>query len=109
MILLEVLPAVLEREAFVARYGGVYEHSPWIAKRAFDTGLTKNARTAEDLAALFRAQVQANDAKQQLALLRAHPDLAGTLGITDALTEVSANEQAKVGLDSCTAEEFEHF
>ena len=38
MILLEVLPAVLEREAFVARYGGVYEHSPWIAKRAFDTG-----------------------------------------------------------------------
>ena len=109
MTLIAIAPAVLDREAFVARYGGVYEHSPWIAERAFDAGLIENATTVEDLAALLRTQVEASDAEQQLALLRAHPDLAGKLGIADALTEASANEQAEAGLDACTAKEFERF
>ena len=91
MTLIAIAPAVLDREAFVARYGGVYEHSPWIAERAFDAGLIENATTVEALAALLRTQVEASDAEQQLALLRAHPDLAGKLGIADALTEASAN------------------
>ena len=109
MTLIAIAPAVLDREAFVARYGGVYEHSPWIAERAFDASLIENATTVEDLAALLRTQVEASDAEQQLALLRAHPDLAGKLGIADALTEASANEQAEAGLDACTAKEFERF
>ena len=102
-------PAALDRDAFVARFGGVYEHSPWIAERAFDAGLTAEADTAEGLSGLLRAQLEAGGADRQMALLRAHPDLAGKLAVADALTADSATEQAGAGLAACTAEEFERF
>ena len=102
-------PGTLDRGSFVARFGGVYEHSPWIAERAFDAGLTAEANTTEGLAGLLRAQVEAGGADRQLALLRAHPDLAGKLAVADALTAASASEQAGAGLAACTTEEFECF
>ena len=102
-------PGTLDRNAFVARFGGVYEHSPWIAERAFDAGLTAEANTTEGLAGLLRAQVEAGGADRQLALLRAHPDLAGKLAVAEGLTAASAAEQAGAGLAACTAEEFERF
>ncbi len=49
-------PATLDRDAFVARFGGVYERSPWIAERAFDAGLTAEADNAEGLSDLLRAR-----------------------------------------------------
>jgi OHCU decarboxylase len=102
-------PMALDRETFVARFGGVYEHSPWIAERAFDAGLTADAEGAEGLAGLLRAQVEAAGADRQLALLRAHPDLAGKLAVADELTAASTTEQQGAGLAACTAEEFARF
>ncbi len=102
-------PASLDRDAFVARFGGVYEHSPWIAERAFEAGLTAAANTAEGLSDLLRAQVEGGGAERQMALLRAHPDLAGKLAVAGALTAASTAEQQGAGLAACTAEEFERF
>ncbi len=102
-------PATLDRDTFVARFGGVYEGSPWIAERAFEVGLTAAANTAEGLSGLLRAQVEAGGVDRQLALLRAHPDLAGKLAVADELTAASAAEQEGAGLAACTADEFERF
>lgn len=102
-------PATLDRNAFVARFGGVYEHSPWIAEGAFEAGLTAAADTAEGLSDLLRAQVEAGGAERRMALLRAHPDLAGKLAVAGALTAASTAEQQGAGLAACTAEEFERF
>ncbi len=102
-------PATLDRDAFVARFGAVYEGSPWIAERAFEAGLTAAADSAEGLSELLRAQVEAGGADRQLALLRAHPDLAGKLAVADELTAASAAEQEGAGLAACTADEFERF
>ena len=93
----------------MSNYGGVYEHSPWIAERAFDAGLTAEADAPDGLSALLRAQVEAADEAAQLALLRAHPDLAGKLAMTGKLTKASTAEQAGAGLDACSAQEFERF
>ncbi len=102
-------PATLDRDAFVARFGDVYERSRWIAERAFDAGLTAESDSAEGLSDLLRAQVEAGGADRQLALLRAHPDLAGKLAVAGELTAASAAEQRGAGLAACTADEFERF
>lgn len=102
-------PSSLSRAAFIANYAAVYEHSSWIAERAFDAGFTKAADTPEGLSALLRAQVEAAGEAAQLALLRAHPDLAGKLATAGKLTAASATEQAGAGLDACTGQEFERF
>ncbi len=104
-----ISPTTLSRETFVSNYGGVYEHSSWIAERAFDAGLTKAADTPDGLSALLRAQVEAAGEAAQLALLRAHPDLAGKLATTGKLTSASATEQAGAGFAACTGQEFERF
>ncbi len=102
-------PATLDRDAFVARFGDVYEASRWIAERAFDAGLTAEADSAEGLSGLLRAQVEAGGADRQMALLRAHPDLAGKLAVAGGLAAASAAEQQGAGLAACTADQFERF
>jgi OHCU decarboxylase len=102
-------PATLDRDTFVARFGDVYERSPWIAERAFDAGLTAEADSAEGLWGILRAQVEAAGLDRQLGLLRAHPDLAGKLAVAGELTAASAAEQRDAGLAACTADEFERF
>lgn len=92
------------REAFVARYGGVYEHSPWVAQRAWDGGANPDG----SLAPVFRRVVDRAGAELQLALLHAHPDLAGRVTV-GSLTASSAAEQAAAGLDACTQSEFAEF
>ncbi|RAI03281.1 2-oxo-4-hydroxy-4-carboxy-5-ureidoimidazoline decarboxylase [Acuticoccus sediminis] len=94
----------VDRDAFVACYGGVYEHSPWVAERAWDGGIAE----AGDLAPVFRRIVDRTGHEAQLALLRAHPDLAGRLAV-GGLTAESAAEQAGAGLDQCTEAEFAEF
>jgi len=91
------------REEFVARYGNIYEHSAWVAQRAYDGG----AEEGDDLATIFRRIVERAEPEAHLRLLREHPDLAGKLGT--ALTAESAEEQAGAGLDRCTPEEFALF
>ncbi len=84
---------------------GLYEHSPWIAEQA----LAK--RPFASLAALKHAMVQvlaAAGVEPQLALIRAHPELAGKAMVSQSLTAESTNEQTKAGLTNCTPEEFAH-
>jgi 2-oxo-4-hydroxy-4-carboxy-5-ureidoimidazoline decarboxylase len=92
-----------ERAAFVARYGTLFEHSPWVVERA------AAHLPLPDLHTGLMAVVQAATPEERLALIRAHPELAGKAAIDRTLTEASAAEQASAGLDRLTAEEFERF
>ncbi len=96
------------RSAFVVRYGAVYEHAPWVAEEAFDAGLPEKAPAPSSLAPRFAAIVAAAGRARQIALIRAHPDLAGRLAI-GGLTDSSRSEQEGAGLDRCTPEEFTRF
>ncbi|MCA1300138.1 allantoinase PuuE [Stappia indica] len=106
---LEGRPSRLARAGFVARFGGVFEHSPWIAERAFDLELGPAHDTATGLHnALCRIFRSASEA-ERLGVLTAHPDLAGKLAAARRLTEDSAREQAGAGLDALTDEERARF
>jgi 2-oxo-4-hydroxy-4-carboxy-5-ureidoimidazoline decarboxylase len=98
---------VADKAEFVARYGGVYEHSPWIAEAVWDAGDVPGEISA--LADLMAARIEAAGEGAQLALLRAHPDLAGKLAVRGGLTVESTSEQAGAGLDLCSPEEFGEF
>ena len=92
----------MTREAFVDRFGGVFEHSPWIAERAWGYELGPAHHGAAGVhAVLARAFREASPA-ERLAVLRAHPDLAGKLARARRLTAASAAEQAAAGLDALT-------
>ena len=94
----------MTREEFVGRFGGLFEHSPWVAEGAWDDGLD----TADSVVLHTRmcAVLQAATHEQQLAVLNAHPDLAGRLALAGRLTADSTAEQASAGLDKCSPEEF---
>ena len=92
-----------DRAAFVAALGGIFEHSPWIAEAAWA------ARPFADVAALHAAMVAAMRSAphaRALALLRAHPELAGRAMVDKTLTADSTSEQTRSGLTHCTPEEF---
>jgi len=93
----------LPPEAFVARYGALFEHSPWVVERAAALRPFANLH-----AGLMQALEQASPA-EKLALIRAHPELAGKAAIDRTLTQASTAEQASAGLDRLTPEEFERF
>ena len=102
-------PSQMERESFVAAYGGIFEHSPWIAERAFDLELGPAHDTALGLHnALCRMFRSASEA-ERLGVLTAHPDLAGKLAAAKRLTAESTSEQASAGLDALTDAERESF
>ncbi|MFQ5533587.1 MAG: 2-oxo-4-hydroxy-4-carboxy-5-ureidoimidazoline decarboxylase [Sphingomonadales bacterium] len=105
----EVVPSAMSREAFVARFSDVFEHSAWIAAETFEHGLTKAHDNAEGLHRALCATMRAASRERKLALINAHPDLAGRLAIEGKLTAASTAEQASAGLDHCTPEEFELF
>lgn len=102
-------PTAMDREAFVAAFGHVYEHSPWIAATAFDRGLPAEADTAEGLHRALLAELRPADERRKLDLLLAHPDLAGRLARAGRLTADSTREQAGAGLDQLTDAERERF
>jgi len=88
---------------FVVTLGGIFEHSPWVPERAADSRPFASRRHLLDT---LRAEVQKAEPGQQLALIRMHPQL-GSRGRTRAtLTEASAREQQRAGLDACTDEEY---
>jgi len=96
-----------ERAVFVARYGGIYEHSSWVAERAWD--LLDGSSTDADIASTLARCVDAASDAEKLRLIRAHPDLAGRAAVRGELTEESTDEQASAGIDQCTADEFARF
>ena len=99
----------LSRTTFVDRFGGVFEHSPWVAEAAFDAGLDGACDTASGLHALMSRAMMAGSQEQKLALIMAHPDLAGRLARAGRLTAESTKEQASAGLDQLTDAERARF
>ena len=95
-----------ERE-FVQRYRGIYEHSPWVAEKA--APLVDDSADVDVIARVMVDCVDNASEERQLALIRAHPDLAGKAAVAGSLTDESESEQASAGLDRCTPEEYERF
>jgi len=96
----------LGHEEFVSRFGALYEHSPWVAEGAW------RERPFGDFAELREAFVRtmyAAPPERQIALIRAHPDLAGKAAVAGELTAESEREQASARLDRLTPEEYEDF
>lgn len=91
-----------DRDAFVAALGHLFEHSPWVAAETHARGPFADAGA---LHAALCATLAAADRARQVALVRAHPDLAGRLERDGRLTEASAREQSAAGLDRLTAAE----
>jgi OHCU decarboxylase len=96
-----------DKAAFVARYGSIYEHSPWVAERAWDV-LADSADVADIATAMARCVDTASDAEKS-RLICAHPDLAGRAAVHGELTVASSGEQTSAGIDQCTPDEFERF
>ena len=97
----------MDTHDFIARYGGIYEHSPWVAEQVSTLG--GDIEDTSVLAALMADCVDNAAVEQQLALIRAHPDLAGKAQVAGELTQASTAEQASAGLDQCTPQEFTRF
>jgi len=91
-----------DRPAFVAVLGHLFEHSPWVADETFPR---RPFRDAAGLHAALCETMRGAPADRQLALVRAHPDLAGRLALAGGLTESSAREQSAAGLNRLDAGE----
>jgi 2-oxo-4-hydroxy-4-carboxy-5-ureidoimidazoline decarboxylase len=90
------------RDEFTAALGGVFEHSPWIAERAYES---RPFASVDALHAAMVDVVERAGVEEKLALIRAHPELAGKEAAAGTLTTESTGEQANAGLDRCTPDE----
>jgi 2-oxo-4-hydroxy-4-carboxy-5-ureidoimidazoline decarboxylase len=97
---------IADRAAFTAALGHLFEHSPWVAE---ETWPQRPFASAEALHAALCATMRAAARERQLALIRAHPDLAGRLARQNKLTAESTREQASAGLDRLTDAELAEF
>lgn len=95
-------PSRMDMESFVAAYGSVFEHSPWIAERAFALDLGAVHDTAVGLHSALARMFRSASEGERLGVLNAHPDLAGKLAAAGRLTAESTSEQAGAGLDLLT-------
>ncbi|WPP01379.1 2-oxo-4-hydroxy-4-carboxy-5-ureidoimidazoline decarboxylase [Pseudomonas sp. HR96] len=102
-------PSTLNREQFVEAFKDVYEHSPWVAEKTYDLGQGPELDSIETLHQRMSDILLSSDHARQLALINAHPDLAGKAAVRGELTEASTNEQAGAGIHQCTSEEFQRF
>lgn len=94
------------RAAFTAALGHLFEHSPWVAD---ETWSQRPFASAETLHAALCATMRGASPEKQLALIRAHPDLAGRLAQQNQLTAESTNEQSAAGLNRLSAAELAEF
>ena len=95
-----------DRAGFTAALGHLFEHSPWVAE---ETWLRRPFRDADHLHAELCATMRDATPERQLALIHAHPDLAGRLALQNQLTPESTREQASAGLNHLTADELSRF
>lgn len=98
-------PSTLSQADFVARYGGIFEHSPWVAERAHALELGPAHDTANGLLNAMARAFRAASPDERLGVLTAHPDLAGKIAQAKRLTAESTAEQASAGLDALTDDE----
>ena len=90
---------------FVAALSGVFEHSPWVPQRV---AALRPFSSARELLGALCAAVDRATPEEQMALIRAHPELAGRAAIRGELTQQSEREQRGAGLAACSPEEFAH-
>jgi len=102
-------PSSMNRAEFVAVFCDIFEHSPWIAGQAWNSGLDSRHDCAEGLHQVFAGVIHAADEDQKLSLLRSHPELAIGVAGREELTAASQAEQQAAGLDQCSREEFLEF
>jgi len=98
-------PSRMDRADFVARFGSIFEHSPWVAERAWGLELGPAHDTAAGLHNALARVFRTASADERMGVLRAHPDLAGKLAAAKRLTAESTHEQASAGLDALTDDE----
>jgi 2-oxo-4-hydroxy-4-carboxy-5-ureidoimidazoline decarboxylase len=94
----------LDRDAFVAHFGGVFEGSPWIAREAWEE---RPFGSVEALHAAMVRVVERSPRSARLELIRAHPELAGRTAVAVELTPESTREQSAAGLDRLTPRQHE--
>jgi 2-oxo-4-hydroxy-4-carboxy-5-ureidoimidazoline decarboxylase len=94
----------LEEDEFLAHFGTVFEHSPWVAQRAWQR---RPFSSFEALHAAMMTEVREAQREEQLSLVRAHPELAGREAREGALTADSSAEQARLGLAALSSEQFQ--
>ncbi|MCP1325482.1 2-oxo-4-hydroxy-4-carboxy-5-ureidoimidazoline decarboxylase [Halomonas sp. 707D4] len=102
-------PSQCGLEAFLDHYGDVFEHSPWVARHAWESGLDATHDDPSVLADKMGQALREAAPEEQLAVIRAHPDLAGKAALAGELTASSRSEQAGAGLDQCTPDEYARF
>lgn len=98
-------PSRMDRAEFVSRFGGIFEHSAWIAEQAFDLELGPAHDSAGGLHNALSRIFRSAHESERLNVLTAHPDLAGKLAAAKRLTAESSSEQASAGLDALTDQE----
>ena len=99
----------MDKDAFVSTFGGIFEHSHWIAERAFELELGPAHDTAIGVHSALARMFRSASPEERMGVLRAHPDLAGKLAAAKRLTAESTQEQASAGLDALTDEERARF
>lgn len=102
-------PTQMDKDSFVKTYGSIFEHSPWIAERAWALELGPAHDSATGLHHALVRMFRAASPEERLGVLNAHPDLAGKLAAAGRLTAESTSEQAGAGLDKLTDAEREMF
>ena len=102
-------PSRMDLARFVEAFGGIFEHSPWIAERAFALELGPAHDSAVGLHNALCRAFRSASREERLGVLRAHPDLAGKLAAAKRLTMESTSEQASAGLDALTDAERARF
>ena len=102
-------PSSMTREEFIAAFGSIFEHSPWIAERAHRLELGAAHDRAAGLHSALARVFRSATPEERLGVLRAHPDLAGKLAAARRLTPDSTAEQASAGLDALFDEERAEF
>lgn len=99
----------MARAAFIEKFGSVFEHSAWIAERAFDLELGPAHNSAAGIHSALARMFRSASYSERLGVLNAHPDLAGKLAAAKKLTAESTNEQASAGLDTLSDAERTQF
>jgi len=102
-------PSNMSPSLFREVYGDIFEHSAYLADNVYAAGVSSAQDSPEGLHVAFVRALHATSPEQQLALINAHPDLAGKLALANQLTADSSKEQGSAGLDRLTADELADF
>ena len=103
------VPNQMNEDAFLNVFGGIYEHSPWVAQRVFEAGLTEDHNDHHGLHDSMAEVLNNASREEKLHVILAHPDLAGKAAVAGELTPESTSEQASAGINQCNDEEFARF